>query len=208
MCVRIFLFEALHCVYHFFSTITPGEWLLFVAEFAVAAVIYFELEHSRRTAFLEKATGKDSDQERRDIYAAYFEVSGDPSQSSDERAKKFMEHLFAKPCLKRKCDNEIALFNEIGFMISPWLIRKKPLVEIFPHAPVYIWMIVRPHVLQRRTDTGPYFACFYFNFTKRCLDYVIKRTDGLHLRRPDGSDGCRISKAELLRMREEIRGLL
>jgi hypothetical protein len=206
MCASILLFELLHSVYHFFRSITAGEWLLFMSEIAVAAVIYFELEHSRRTAFLEKATGKDSDQERREIYAAYFEVS-DISQSSDERANKFMGHLFSKLELKKMCDNEIALFNEIGFMISPWLTRKKPLVEIFPHAPVYIWLIVRPYVLQRRTDTGPYFACFYFNFTKRCLDYVIKRTNGLHLRRPDGSDGCRISKAELLRMREEIRSL-
>jgi hypothetical protein len=205
--VAILLFEGLHSVYHSFCTVTTGEWLLFWAEIAVAAVIYFELEHSRRTAFLEKATGKSSDQERREIYASYFEVS-DPAQSSDEHAKKFMDHLFANPTLKKKCDNEIALFNEIGFMISPWLTRKKPLVEIFPHAPVYVWMIVRPYVLQRRTDTGPYFACFYFNFTKRCLNYVIKHTDGLHLRRPDGSDGCRISKTELLKMREEIRGLL
>lgn len=206
MCVSILLFEVLHSVYHFISSITAGEWLLFVSEIAVAAVIYFELEHSRRTAFLEKATGKDSDQERREIYAAYFELS-DASQSSDDRAKKFMEHLFTETDLKKKCDNEIALFNEIGFMIRPRLTQKKQLVEIFPHAPVYIWMILRPYVLQRRTDTGPYFACFYFNFTKRCLDFVIKRTNGLHLRRPDGSDGCRISRAELLRMREEIRSL-
>ncbi len=148
---------------------TLGDLLLCLAEIAVALVIYFELEHSRRTAFLEKATGKESDQERREIYAAYFEVC-DTSEPMDRRAEAFMKHLFTNLKFKAKCDSEVALFNEIGFMISPWLARKKALVEIFPHAPVYIWMILRPYVLQRRTDTGPYFACFYFTFTKRCLD--------------------------------------
>jgi hypothetical protein len=108
-----------------FLTISAGEWLLFAAEIAVAAVIYFELEHSRRTSFLEKATGKISDQERRDIYAVYLNLLA-KHDSLEDRANAFMREMYNDHCLKTKCDNEIALFNEMGFMTSPWLSRKKP----------------------------------------------------------------------------------
>jgi hypothetical protein len=79
------IFEA---VYNFFSAIEPGEWLVFAAEVAVALVIYFELEHNRRTTFLEKATGKSSDQERRDIYAAFLGCKmGDSDLEYDPRTQ-------------------------------------------------------------------------------------------------------------------------
>jgi hypothetical protein len=204
MCPSL-VFEPFWYVYKFFAEIHPGEWLMFLAEVAVAAVIYLELEHNRQMAFLAKATGKTSDQERRDIYAVYLALS---AELLKDRAEAFKKAMFADRCLKRKCDNEIALFNEIGFMISPWIARKKALVDIFPHAPVYIWLILRPYVLQRRDDTGPYFARHYFHFTERCLGFVIKQGKELHLRRTDGSEGYKISLDELREMQKELRSLI
>ena len=58
-----------------------------------------------------------------------------------------------KVSLKTSCDRQIVLFNDLGITVGVWYSQSEPLVEIFPHAAIFIWIILHPYIIQRRKDT-------------------------------------------------------
>jgi hypothetical protein len=184
---------------------------MFSAEVFVGIVIYLELEHSRFTSFLEKATAKNADQERRDLYAAYLNLPGTPEEKTEEFHRWIYRDSFAGKALKLKCDNQIALFSEMDFASNRWFslpFRENRFVALFPHAPVYMWRIIGPYLRDRREATGPWFAQKALIFIKQCTEYVLGHTEELKLKRPDGSNGLTITRAEMEEMRRELGKLI
>jgi hypothetical protein len=173
------------------------------AELLVAWVIYIEVEHSRRLAFLEKATRFEANEDRQKIYEAYLGLSADLSVST--RADAFRQLLTTDGELKRTCDRQLALFNELGLTCRRSLFRENPLVSLLPHASIYLWVILHPYILKRRRDAGEWFAKPYLAFTLRCVEYTIKQGHGLHLAHANGDEGLRIHLSDVKDVKVELR---
>lgn len=192
------------------AEIKPGEWILFGAELLVALVIYLELEHSRDSAFLTTITSEKSDCERRQIYSAYLDESG----TKEEKAEKLHQRLAAGDPIRTCCHNQIAMFESMGFearrlRFVPWpRFVKRRYVSVFPHAPVFLWLIVRPYVRDRRSRTGPWFGHNALIFIERSISYVLKYRDELTLSLGDETKAIKLTRAEMEAMRVELNALI
>jgi hypothetical protein len=202
----------------FFKSETVIGWASVVAELIVAAVIYFELEQGRRQHFLERATAEHADHDRRQIYKEFVAATGCPTL--EERSKVFVGRMQNAPTepengtpkqngkvsLKTSCDRQIALFNDLGITVGAWYSQSETLVEIFPHAAIFIWIILHPYIIQRRKDTGKWLAKPLLEFTLKCVTFVLKENGerGLHLRQANGQDGLTISREDLLKVERQL----
>jgi hypothetical protein len=188
------------------AEVTAGECLVFLAEVAVAVVIYFELAHQRESSFLGKATEKNANEQRRKIYEKYLELAGtDKSTSLEEKSDKFVKELFGDKDLRQCCDQQISLFNELGFVYrGRFIVFESGLVEILPHAAIYIFIILKPYLLQRRADAGEWFAQPLIRFTRRSVGYVLAYDHELCLKPNNESEGLTISVQELEALKAEL----
>jgi hypothetical protein len=195
----------------FFSSQTVIGWFGGLAELFVGIVIYLELEQHRRMTFLEKATEEDADQDRREIYKAFLEIAG--CSTLEQRSEEFVRLMLNAPeklSLKNRCDRQIALFNDLGITVGEWYSRSRPLVEIFPHAAIYIWIILHPYIIRRREDTGKWLAMPLLKFTLKCVTFVLDQNGdrGLHLRYGDGRAGVQISREHLLKIEKQLSAIV
>jgi hypothetical protein len=204
----------------FFRSATTIGWATFTAEVLVAAAIYFELEQGRTTRFIEAATREQADDDRRAIYTEFLSITEFPSL--EDRSREFVRRMLetaVEPAnnpdpghvsLKLRCDRQIALFNNLGITIAKWYAQKQQLVEVFPHAAIYMWIILNPYIIQRRSDTGPWLARPLLTFTQRCVTFVLKTNldRGLHLRRTNGTEGLSITRDHLVKTQRQLAHLL
>jgi hypothetical protein len=179
--------------------------LTVVAELVVAAVIYFELKQNRRQSFLEKVGQELANEDRRVIYEEYLTL-GNSFASLQERSDAFMTRMEEYSRIKERCDRQITLFNDVGITVGGWSLFREPLVDIFPHASIYVWIILRPYILKRRLDAGRWFARPQLLFTLRCVNFVLRQGHGLSLRGMDAP--LEISVAHLQQIREELENEL
>lgn len=201
-------FASAACLGGFFRAITPGEWMMFLAELLVAYVIYMEVQHNRYVAFFAKATSEKSDQERRNIYNTYLRLSG----TREERLRQF--HLAIAAAtedankLRLQCHNQLAMFNEMGFETNRLLSRRRVIISIFPHAPVYFWFIAGGYFSERRRMTGPWFGQNALIYIKSSIEYVMAKTNELTLGLPGEVEKIVISRQDMQQMTTEIGKLL
>jgi hypothetical protein len=204
-------FFSLQTVYEWIASAAFREWCLFGAELLVALVIYLELSHSRSSNFLEKATEEEANQDRRDIYNQFLALQGDLQAMS----KVFSDMIQTpeKSKLKHQCERQIALFSDLGFssrkpMWSWHGRREDTLVSVLPHANIYIWVILKPYILKRRADTGPWHSAMFLRFTLRSVDFVLSYKRGLRFRMEDGEGGIEITVEELKAIRVDLKRLI
>jgi hypothetical protein len=188
--------------------VTPGEWLVILAELLVAWVIFLELEHSRDTAYLGRITSEGADDDRLSIYRSYLGVEG----TDDVRLIAFYRELQgstdAAADLRRSCHNQLAMFNEMGYQTGRWLRFKQwRYVSVFPHAPVFFWFIARQHVLARREATGTWFGYHALNFINASVKYVMKRKHAITLNIPGSENRLVVTVADMQGMRDELTRL-
>ena len=225
----------LHALRCFLSSPTVIGWATFFADVFVALVIYVELEHNRLSAFIERATKEGAAGHRSEIYNAYLAITEfstlEETQRLEKRSEEFMRLLLtgARPTrpddahataaekhtdhavtLKEMCDGQISLFNELGRAIGRWYSPKKPFVEVFPHAAIYLWIILRPYIVQRQDDTGEWLATPLISFTLKSVTYVLDKNPerGLHLRHADGKEGIHISRTYLADVEKNLARVL
>jgi hypothetical protein len=88
--------------------------------------------------------------------------------------------------MRKACDEEVSLLNQVGFSVTRWFSRKKTLINLNPYGPVFAWVILKPYLSQRRRDTGRYWARPMFVLMLECVGVVRKelkaRKDTNHLR--------------------------
>ena len=150
---------------------TADTWVLagsMVGEFAIAAVIYLEIEAHRLDRFLESAFCSDHFKARADIYGRYCAISS----HGENRRQAFLELIKSNPELAEKCNYEIALMSRIGNCLPwlPWLRRRA--VRWFPHSVVFLWEILGPYVEQRRKDSVPRWGHDFVRFALECLKEI------------------------------------
>jgi hypothetical protein len=191
---------------------TGSDWelillgLTFAAEVAVAAAIFIESETSRRFHFVEKITRDQRNIDRSEIYSEFLAIKG---SDRHERSTAFVEEMRGYSKLKRQCDSQIEMFNDLGLIIgTPLGWRKNFYVKIFPHAAVYFWVILRPYILQRREDAGPLFAKPMLTFMKECVIVLIGQGRDFHLRTKEGAIGMTLTNRDLREIRAEIEETL
>jgi hypothetical protein len=184
------------------------EWCVFGAEILVAWVIYLEVRHDRNVNFLEKATRGRENRDRRKIYNEFLKLPGE----LDEKARAFCE-MIRKPendRLRRRCERQIGLLNDLAFSCrKPWWaycgLGDDPLVSLVPHASIYIWVILKPYIITRRNDTGPWYSLPFLHFTIRSIDLVLSHKRGLHFRSEGGGGDIEITREHLKQIREDVR---
>jgi len=183
------------------------EWFTIVAELVVAWVIYLEVEHSRQASYFEKATQAGANKDRGEIYEAFVKI-GPESMPLDERRKAFLDLIHSKPEIRKACDSQVRLINELGFTATRTLASKKDFVALFPHGPIFLWLLAGPYIEEREGDTGPWYARHLLVFTLHCIRYIRKHRSSLALRSFDGSVRIPVSSKTVDLMEDEIRGLV
>lgn len=197
-----------HFLYRLLSSNVVIGWATVVAELVVAYVIYVELSASALQNFIQRTTEPSATEDRSDIYKAFMELL--KHSNLDTASKAFAEKFNTDPCLKRKCDKQIAHFNALGIAIDHWFIRgtqERRIVQIFPHAPVLLWVILGPYIKQRRLDSGSWFATPLLKFTLASATFVIENnTKGtpLRVRDSDGRVRLELSPAQIRQIKADL----
>jgi hypothetical protein len=179
-----------------------------LAELIVAGFIWREAETNRRSHFYETTTKDERNKDRAEVYRQYLQL---PGTDISRRSKAFTALMYnsepveGKEDFKRQCDRQIELFNGLGLIVSPWLTREKGYIRIFPHAAIYIWIIMHDYIIQRRQDAGGFFAEPMLRFTLKCAKFLIKRDRSIRLRRHDSQPGLELTVEDLKRTRDQIK---
>ena len=177
-------------------------FLSFAAEAAVAWAIVSESETTRRSHFIERTTKDERNKDRAAIYCTFLET-----KAADRKAqsREFVKTLWLDETLKRQCDSQIEMLNDLGLIIGSGLRWSEDFyVEIFPHAAVYMWVILEPYLKQRRDDAGPLFAKPMLTFMKKCVTLLINQGHEIKLRNRQGDIGMMLTPADLRTVRAEI----
>jgi hypothetical protein len=186
------------------NTVVIG-WATIGAEVLVAWVIYLELEHGRQSNFYSRTTHDKSAPERASIYRGYMSLE---IADLDLRSEEFKKLILGDGKMRKICDDQIVSLNELGFIAMRRFALKRSFITLFPHMPIFIWIILRPYILRRREDRGGFFAQHMLRYTESCLKFVIKRNRPLILRsyEPDREDV--ISVDYMKKLRKELKQLL
>lgn len=155
-----------------------AEWVTAVGEVLIGAVIFLELEETRRDKFLSEAANMVNYEDRGKIYSAFYDTNG---ESMEERSKRFCERIWNREKedvrLKKTCERQIVLFNRLGQIRRHAWLFKDDYIKLFPHAVVLFWFMVEPYIQQRRAMTGDWWARDFEQLTKRCLQFLLKTPD-------------------------------
>jgi hypothetical protein len=197
---------------HFLVSVTPGDWLVFLAELLVAGVIYLELEHGRNITFMEKASNKEANNARYCLYKRFTALKG----TNEEKVRAFNEALSADTLegeeLRKHCNNQLAVFTEMGFELNrAFKFRRQKFLTIFPHAPVQFWHIVGPFILRRRSTMGPWFGVYALGFVQKSIELVLKNLgaeDKLVIVMTGSAKPWVITRDEMKRMEQELKASL
>jgi hypothetical protein len=196
--------------WEYLSSSAFREWCVFGAEILVAWVIYLEFRHSRSSGFLAKVTDYKANKDRRAIYNQFLVSEGSNLQEKSEAFCK-MILMADNSKLKARCERQISLFGELE-LSNPkpfWSWRGRfddDLVSLLPHAAIYIWVILHPHILKRRQDTGPWYAKPFMRFALRSLNFVLRFKRELHIHSENGERGIVITIKELEKIRQNLQG--
>jgi hypothetical protein len=140
-----------------------------------------------------------------------------------EVPKAFNELIHSNQTVRRCCENQLSLFNELGLVYRKTLgVFPTSMVKVIPHATILLWVFLRAHINERREQSGPWFATPFLRFALESVRYARKFNVSLFLRafepfhEPDevgvdkskSSDVVRdlaISPADLERFEREIK---
>jgi hypothetical protein len=124
-----------------------------IGEFAIAAVIVYEVEQTRAAAFFKDVQEKTFYDYRRKLYQTYASL---PGNTLKERAEKFRDALWADPALIQMCDAQWIDFNRLQYSLG-WLLgrfRGGLLAKWFPHVMVSFWVMTAVYIRQRQKLRG------------------------------------------------------
>jgi hypothetical protein len=181
-----------------------AEWATAGAELLIAAVIYWEVEETRRTSFQTEAANKENYDARGDIYSEFFNVEG---KSVAEKSEKFCQRIWEVKELKEKCERSIILFNRLGQIRRYALLHRRDYIRLFPNTVVLFWIMLQSYIEERRGLTGEWWARDFRDLTESCLRYLLKNPDPKlclydndRKRRKD----LVIPRSDLVRLQEEL----
>jgi len=126
------------------------KWMevsMLLAEFAIAFVIYYELEENRANSFLAEAHGE-AYQGRVDIYDSFVDDCSN-SATLEQRAEAFAEVIKKNATLSKKCDLQLLFFSKSTYVLRRSLFHHDLMIQWFPqvlirlHFMLWSYMAVR-----------------------------------------------------------------
>jgi hypothetical protein len=186
------------------------RWLIgAAAEWAVALVIYYEIEESRGTEFLEQAMDKESIRTRAELYESFTELDVSESATLAERAKVFEEKLWAEKELRAKFDYEWGRFARLHYGVRNSFLHRKLIAKWFPQVMISFWAMGRPYVLafmSARGNPAPHVQLL--KAVKLSLEEYRDQNNGfrsISILSPKSKMSVRISVDELQTMLEDLK---
>jgi hypothetical protein len=154
---------------------SAAAWLVpSIGEFAIALVLYYELEENRASTFLANVQNPDFLNDRRKLYEAYVAVA-QPGTSLKARAKAFKDKIEGNVDLRSSCDLQWINIDRLQYDLRNSLFHSRLLADWFPQVLVSLWVMTGPYVRDRQV-TGPVDAHQYgINAVKHSLQTLASR---------------------------------
>lgn len=155
---------------------SAAEWAGFVGELVVAVAIVWELDETRRANFLLEVSSFDTYEARGEIYKAFVDAEG---TSISEKSEALRQRIWSDAAFKRKCDEQIPLFEKVGTLARYALFDRffgwDQFASVFPHAVIAFRVMLQAYMSERQVRTGPWWAQNFSRFTVHCIDYILKQ---------------------------------
>jgi hypothetical protein len=129
------------------------ELLNMLGEFAIAFVIYYEIEENRAESFLSEVQSDKFYGQRRKLYEAY--VNALPLEASlKDRAEAFAETLWKDGDLRTLCDQQWATVYRLRYALRRSIFHRRTVEKWFPHVLISLWVMTNRY-LRERQDIRP-----------------------------------------------------
>jgi hypothetical protein len=139
--------------------------LTMIGEFAIAAVIYLEVQTTRLDKFLEAVLDQKSSEARRRIFTQYCGINA----QSNDRTQQFTQLLRSNEVLRQDCDSQLSLLSRIGRALPLLPHYRRNAVRWFPHSAAFLCAMLSLYVEQRRRTRTPRWADEAENFVRLCV---------------------------------------
>ena len=124
-----------------------ADWATIIGELLIAAVIYYEIEENRASAFLTDVQQGEFYKGRAELYDSYAKLTAPTLKG---RAEQFRKVLGADPDLRETCDRQWTYFNRLRYMLRFSLFRRRLLVTWFPQVLVSFWVMTALYIRERQ----------------------------------------------------------
>lgn len=152
--------------------------LTVVAELIVALVIYFELRANRLYQALDTIYTHKVYTGRAVIYARFHSIANEGECLMD-RQEKFRTAALADSKLASCCDEQIAQFTKLGYLLRPnrleqlifgkWSYGPRVLIEFCPHVIVPLAVMLLGYIEQRQREKGRFYAQHFIGLAITCV---------------------------------------
>jgi len=123
---------------------SAAEWVSAIGEFAIAGVIFYELEENRASTFLANVQNETFLKQRKELYEAYLDAAS-PGASLKTRAEEFAEKLKINAVLRSKCDLQWSNIDRLQYALL-WSFHRNLASKWFPQALISLWVMTGLYV--------------------------------------------------------------
>jgi hypothetical protein len=125
------------------------EFLNMLGEFAIAGVIYYEIEEGRAGSFLGEIQSEKFYDERRNLYESFVDQNLPEDASLRERAAAFANLLWDKPDLRALCDQQWGTVYRLRYALRWSIFHRRMVEEWFPQVLVALWVMTNRYLRER-----------------------------------------------------------
>jgi hypothetical protein len=124
------------------------ELLNMLGEFAIAFVIYYEIEENRAASFLSEVQSEKFYDHRKKLYEAYVRVL--PLEASlKERAEAFAEMLWKDGELRTLCDQQWGTVYRLRYAFRWSIFHRRAVEKWFPQVLIALWVMTNRYLRER-----------------------------------------------------------
>jgi hypothetical protein len=133
------------------------EWMSAVGEWAIAGVIYYEIEENRISTFLAQVQSPDFYQQRSVLYEAYTGLPLPPDATIKQRAIDFDAELWKNEKLRGTLDGQWTNLVRLQYGVRRSLLHRNLIAQWFPQVMISIWAMsaIYIHSREKKRGTAP-----------------------------------------------------
>ena len=176
--------------------------LSMLGEWAIAFVIWYELERGALDKYLDETYSREDSDSRMVIYEAYCGLK----QGNRARNIDFKDTLAGNKGLRLVCHQQVVLFDKLATRLPFFRPLRRRIIQSASHVVVFLWEMLYPYIQERRTAAGSDWARPFLKLVRESLEYLLDQNDPLVILDPQPSRGehVHISVERLREMKAEI----